>query len=264
MIKFFRNIRKSLLNEGKTSKPAFAKASAARYFKYAIGEIVLVVIGILIALEVNNWNEDRKTNIAEKLLLESLKDEMIENLSLLEESMSYHEKSRIAANEIVLLFSDQSRRENMETTQIDSLLSLIQWAWTYDPATGVLEAIKTSGHMNSVKNSKLRSMIASYEDLSQDAKEESKLIQDMIVNKYMPKMSNYVSLLERIPFLGRDYVIPTKTKFESNYESLFNDRELESLIAYIHIWRIDEMMEEKNLKIKMKTFIKMIESELNK
>ncbi|MCB0461581.1 MAG: DUF6090 family protein [Flavobacteriaceae bacterium] len=51
MIKFFRHIRKSLLMENKTGK----------YFKYAIGEIVLVVIGILIALSINNWNEKRKT-----------------------------------------------------------------------------------------------------------------------------------------------------------------------------------------------------------
>jgi len=47
MIKFFRKIRQNLLNEVKT----------ARYFKYAIGEIVLVVIGILIALAINNWNQ---------------------------------------------------------------------------------------------------------------------------------------------------------------------------------------------------------------
>ena len=53
MIKFFRHIRKSLLMENKTTK----------YFKYAIGEIVLVVIGILIALQINNWNEHRKLNI---------------------------------------------------------------------------------------------------------------------------------------------------------------------------------------------------------
>ncbi|WP_298536120.1 DUF6090 family protein [uncultured Algibacter sp.] len=50
MIKFFRIIRKQLLSEGKTSK----------YLKYAIGEIVLVVIGILLALQINNWNENRK------------------------------------------------------------------------------------------------------------------------------------------------------------------------------------------------------------
>lgn len=52
MIKFFRHIRKQLVGEGKTGK----------YFKYAIGEIVLVVFGILIALQVNNWNEKRKTD----------------------------------------------------------------------------------------------------------------------------------------------------------------------------------------------------------
>ena len=57
MIKFFRHIRKNLLMENKTSK----------YFKYAIGEIALVMIGILLALQVNNWNENRKK--------ETLKDE---------------------------------------------------------------------------------------------------------------------------------------------------------------------------------------------
>ena len=50
MIKLFQKIRKNLVAEGKTTK----------YFKYAIGEIVLVVIGILIALQINNWNEDQK------------------------------------------------------------------------------------------------------------------------------------------------------------------------------------------------------------
>lgn len=49
MIKFFRKIRQNLLSEGKTGK----------YLKYAIGEIILVVIGILIALQINNWNENR-------------------------------------------------------------------------------------------------------------------------------------------------------------------------------------------------------------
>jgi hypothetical protein len=55
MIKFFRKIRQNLLTENKTGK----------YFKYAIGEIVLVVIGILIALSINNWNENRKNKLTE-------------------------------------------------------------------------------------------------------------------------------------------------------------------------------------------------------
>lgn len=66
MIKFFRKIRQNLLSEGKTGK----------YFKYAIGEIVLVVIGILIALQINTWNESRKQKQVEKQVLKSLFQEI--------------------------------------------------------------------------------------------------------------------------------------------------------------------------------------------
>jgi len=53
MINFFRRIRKRLAEDNKPLK----------YLRYAIGEIVLVVIGILIALQINNWNERRKDKI---------------------------------------------------------------------------------------------------------------------------------------------------------------------------------------------------------
>jgi len=61
MIKFFRKIRQNLLMENQTSK----------YFKYAIGEIVLVVIGILIALSINNWNDERNVKLEKKAQLQS-------------------------------------------------------------------------------------------------------------------------------------------------------------------------------------------------
>jgi len=62
MIKFFRKIRHRLLTENKFSK----------YLLYAIGEIILVVIGILIALSINNWNENRKTEHNRQALIASL------------------------------------------------------------------------------------------------------------------------------------------------------------------------------------------------
>ncbi len=64
MIKFFRKIRENLLSEGKS----------ANYLKYAIGEIILVVVGILIALQINNWNEERKLKKVEINLLYELVD----------------------------------------------------------------------------------------------------------------------------------------------------------------------------------------------
>jgi len=69
MIKFFRNIRRQLLGEGKTGK----------YLKYAFGEIVLVVVGILIALSINNWNETKKTRDKERVVLKSLNKDFKNN-----------------------------------------------------------------------------------------------------------------------------------------------------------------------------------------
>ena len=65
MIKFFWKIRLNLISEGKTGK----------YIKYAVGEIILVVIGILIALSINNWDEQRKQNNEEIYILNQLKVE---------------------------------------------------------------------------------------------------------------------------------------------------------------------------------------------
>jgi hypothetical protein len=70
MIKIFRNIRQNLLMENKTSK----------YFKYAIGEIILVVIGILIALQINNWNSDRLNANRNYTLLVKLSKELDLNI----------------------------------------------------------------------------------------------------------------------------------------------------------------------------------------
>ncbi|MTE27862.1 DUF6090 family protein [Winogradskyella ouciana] len=73
MIKFFRHIRQRLVKENRTSK----------YLLYAIGEIVLVVIGILIALQINNWNEERKTNANLNKALKALKTDLVQDSLLI-------------------------------------------------------------------------------------------------------------------------------------------------------------------------------------
>jgi len=69
MIKIFRKIHYDLIGKNKTGK----------YLKYAIGEILLVVIGILFALQINNWNEERKVRDHESVLLRELRNEMTFN-----------------------------------------------------------------------------------------------------------------------------------------------------------------------------------------
>ena len=73
MIKFFRKIRQKLLAENKFSK----------YLVYAIGEIALVMIGILLALQVNNWNEQRKDRNTEQKILNDLQEYFLVNINRL-------------------------------------------------------------------------------------------------------------------------------------------------------------------------------------
>lgn len=78
MFKFFRNTRLDALGKNKIS----------RYLKYAIGEIFLVMIGILLALQVNNWNQKRNDRITEKKLLTSLQEDLLININRLENDIA--------------------------------------------------------------------------------------------------------------------------------------------------------------------------------
>lgn len=251
MIRLFRKIRKELLSEDKYPI----------YLLYASGEISLVVIGILFALQIDNWNENRHTRRTEQLLLNSLKEEMSTNLESLNLAMSYHTKSRMAAKRMIEIYNGTYAYNN--TQEVDSLLSLLQWAWTFDPSTGVINSIKMSGYLNSIQNPELRALISIYEDLTDDATEESKLIQNLIITKYVPGVNNYISHNQRATYLGEAYMVGPSA-FVPDYKGLFLDRAIESLISYIYVWRIDELQEEIQLKEMMERFILLLDEELVK
>ena len=63
------------------------KNTKGKYLKYALGEILLVMIGILLAVQVNNWNENRKTKIKEIKILMELRSDLVQNLADLEENI---------------------------------------------------------------------------------------------------------------------------------------------------------------------------------
>lgn len=78
MIKFFRRIRSQILGipQESSEQNLLMENKTSKYIKYAIGEILLVVIGILIALQINNWNEGRKTKSLERTLLVEYQEEL--------------------------------------------------------------------------------------------------------------------------------------------------------------------------------------------
>ncbi|NRD24497.1 hypothetical protein HNV10_14660 [Winogradskyella litoriviva] len=113
MIKFFRKIRQNLLSEGKTGK----------YFKYAVGEIVLVVIGILIALQLNNLNDERKTeNLRQVYYKQLLRD--------FEKDKNYIKEASLSIDSNMVkykTYKETFNQPNLPTIQIINNISNLNW-----------------------------------------------------------------------------------------------------------------------------------------
>lgn len=181
MIKFFRQIRFKLMEQNKTSK----------YFKYAIGEIILVVIGILIALQINNWNENSK----EQKKITSY----VKNLALdIKEDISQTEQ-RIKSIKIKVIYidsiADYFRNKNIEDIDNLEALYMMYDNYGYKPFTwykSTIEEIKSSGSLKLIKNDSLHELINKYyaltDHLNQDYLEDFEISESL--NRDMAKIIN--------------------------------------------------------------------------
>ena len=149
MIKFFRKIRQNLLTENKFSK----------YMLYAIGEIVLVVIGILIALSINNWNDVKKQRKKEVVYLTELKKGLEKDLKIEFIPAIRLYKKRIERHKKLKYFYN-----NSETFPNDSLTKYFRSCfgseWDFVFNTAAFENIKSTG-IDIISNDSIRSKVSS-------------------------------------------------------------------------------------------------------
>jgi len=143
MIKFFRKIRQSLLSENKFSK----------YLLYAIGEIVLVVIGILIALQINNWNLDRKSNVKERIVLNQLREDFRDDLRQLDQKITM--RSNLINSSIAVMDHIDSVTTLNESLLLIEIQSIIKDP-TFDP---IDNGLLYSGDINLIKNDSLKRLL---------------------------------------------------------------------------------------------------------
>ena len=154
MIKFFRHIRKSLLMQKKTSQ----------YFKYAIGEILLVVIGILIALQINNWNEQRKNTIKEETALIQLKKDLDQTYKDLYEMKDFF-KSKAESAKIVL--HSYWTKEYLKDTLLFHF-GKVGSNRKYSPNISTAQSLINSGRIDLVSSEELKTSIIKYVETVDD------------------------------------------------------------------------------------------------
>lgn len=143
MIKFFRKIRFDLMEKNKTGK----------YLKYVIGEIVLVVIGILIALQINNWNETRKQHKIEKELITSVKNDLIQDKAFIQLIIEFIEP-KIEAYKA--LNGDLTNLYQKERKSLDSLFSIyFSSQRTFYPISGTYESAVSGNQLTVFQNKEI-------------------------------------------------------------------------------------------------------------
>ena len=145
MIKFFRQIRQQLLSENKFRQ----------YLIYAIGEIILVVIGILLALQINTWNADSEKRKEEAILLQALEEDFLENRERLNETMSYQKGAIRYSNGFIQLMMSQTAN----TVSLDSILKLKAYGanswYRVELVNSTFKTIVSSGKSDLLRNREL-------------------------------------------------------------------------------------------------------------
>jgi len=166
VIKFFRTVRQNQINQNKTSK----------YFKYAIGEIVLVVIGILIALAINNWNQERLLKIRQIEILEDFIETLEVDRNTFEQSIKKGEKAT-GSIEIIL------NHLNADLPYADSLkfhFGSITDTWGVRVNRSIYESLKSEG-LAIISNKELREAIVRlYDGLSPGQDRRNERYRDII------------------------------------------------------------------------------------
>ena len=150
MIKLFRKIRQKMLIENKISK----------YLIYAIGEIVLVVIGIFIAIQLNNLNENRKLQNKEDEYYCKFLEDVQQDLTQIETLIIESEKRIKSSNELLSLLQKESLNSELIANKMLDAVSLV--TYTFKPNKAAFEDIKSSGNLAILKDEKIKSRISEY------------------------------------------------------------------------------------------------------
>lgn len=215
MIKFFRRIRQKLLDENRFSK----------YVLYAIGEIILVVIGILIALQINNQNNIKQNKAIEKTYLSALKEEYITNKDRLDAAINLNDSIINGIDKLIELFEVNVIETTSEKTVVDLFFNTFSTEMNYTPSTGVLKEIISSGNLKLIQNQELRQKIASFESSM-----EIIYHQENEVN--IPRQAIMVHFRDNANY--KRYLKERGVNFD--FESIFDDRSNKELFKSLNFF----------------------------
>lgn len=215
MINFFRKIRKKLADDNNFFK----------YARYAIGEILLVVIGILIALQINNWNEHQKVVKAEKEILKNLTQEFLSNKRELKRRKTIVLKT-FEANSLLMSFFGKEKVQ-LQEMNMDSLIFYSVEYDQYNPSENTILDLLQSGRFDLISNERLKNLLFDWTREYKLTQERYSDCDEKLRTELIPYLTMHYSMKDIDQYGALQW--KTKSAFEIDKYKLFNDYIYENL-----------------------------------
>ncbi len=248
MIKFFRKIRKQLISENKFSK----------YLIYAIGEILLVVIGILIAIQLNESRNNSFKHKQKENILKTLQLEFQSNLSQLDTVLYYNQKIINAYPKVI----EQIKSQHIVTDEkkVREMITDLAYTWSFNSSNGSLRSGISSGEIHLINSNRLIELLFSWEDVVKDSYEEANQLR---THQYgaMHIYQDYFRIgdLWAGIFSGLD-----SRNYTPDFQGLFKDISFADYASIRFIYSTDYVTELNVLKSQNLEIMELIDQELSK
>jgi hypothetical protein len=230
--------------------------NTGKYLKYALGEILLVMIGILLALQVNNWNEERKIQADEQQLLASLKTDLTISLKQIERKI--YATNHIQYKDSTTLILIKERNISIDIDSLMNLLTGYNAPPTFDPESGTINEIINSGKSNIISNLDLRRFISSWSSYMNEIKETESTFGSFFHNRKAPYLSKY------IPYRNGNSELFGKSNFEIDKSAIFSSLEFENMVRESWIWCNNLRFRYEILREHISEMLKILEADLIK
>ncbi|WP_405414663.1 hypothetical protein [Maribacter sp. Asnod1-A12] len=230
------------------------------YFVYAFGEILLIVIGLLIAWKINNMNESRKNRIVELKIYKSLSQELDTNLVVLDSAIVDYTKSiQMLQNTINYLGTQPTEL----TQDAKSLIVNLNYNKTIvrDEA---INSINATNKFEFIESDSLKQLISAYPNELDSFINQQNKIENIITDRLKPVIEKHISLMEILPQNSYNYQRIKNYGNQSNYPELLVSREYQNSVIDRLLQTKGQLTIAKNLKQKTKTIATKLNQELNK
>lgn len=251
MIKFFRHIRFNLMETGKTGK----------YFKYAIGEIILVVIGILIALQINNSNNKSIEKSREIKYLTNIKIDLNKDIKGLDYNIEFREKKSRGTQKIIDQINGMPIEDLTETTY--NVLNTLNQE-RFQPSNVTYNDLVSSGNMNLISNDSIKLYLFELSLLYQKnvfgVEHETHEYEEFISKP----MYQYADIERMKPVFLRVKTAEEMSISEQDFDELFESKEFKNGCV-VSIWTTEQMVQiYMDIKTNSNRIIDIIDMELKK